>query len=159
MQGDDFWETYLNQLVQQDVLPISLHLAVLTEPYLSRILEQSKTIESRFSANRRLPYGRVQADDIILLKRTSGPIVGIGQVSEVRSYNGLDTRQIHTIREEFEQELGIEDPTFWEEQQGSLFATLVRLVHVRSIEAITLVKSDRRAWVVLQSRTVQLTHT
>jgi hypothetical protein len=158
MQGDDFWEPYLNGLVQQDCIPVSLHLAILGEPYLSRILARQKTIESRFSVDRRTPYGRVQENDIILLKRTSGPIVGIGQVSEVQTYDGLDAKQIHTIREKFECELGIDDPSFWEGQQRSSFATLVRLTHVRSIGGIELVKRDRRAWVVLQQRTSQLSY-
>lgn len=157
MQGDSFWETHLANLIQQDSTSVSLHLAILSEPYLSRILAQEKKIESRFSVDRRIPYKRVEENDIILLKKTSGPIVGIGLVSNVFTYDKLDRNKLRTIREDFGQELGIDDQSFWDSQKKSSFATLVRLVHVRSIEAIEVVKRDRRAWVVLQSRTPQLT--
>ncbi len=159
LQGDNFWGPHLSNLVQEDTLSISLHLAILAEPYLSRILDRQKTVESRFSVDRRSPYKRVQKNDIILLKKTGGPIVGIGHVSDVHTYEEIDARKLQTIREEFGQRLGIDDPTFWDNQQKASFATLICLAHVRPIEKIAIVKRDRRAWVVLPPQPPQLTFT
>jgi ASC-1-like (ASCH) protein len=159
LQGDNFWGPHLSNLVKKDTLSISLHLAILAEPYLSLILDKQKTVESRFSVDRRSPYNRVKKGEIILLKKTGGPIVGIGQVADVHTYEEIDAGKLQTIREKFGQQLGIDDPTFWENQQKASFATLIGLTHVRPIEKIAIVKRDRRAWVVLPPQPPQLTFT
>ena len=43
-QGNTFWTRKLTMGT-----PVQVHLAVMVEPYLSRVLDGSKTIESRFS--------------------------------------------------------------------------------------------------------------
>jgi len=63
-----------------------IHLAVLVEPYLSLILDGKKTIESRFSINRHAPFEQVQRGDVLILKRSSGPIEGLCTVSDAWFY-------------------------------------------------------------------------
>jgi ASC-1-like (ASCH) protein len=53
---------------------------VFIEPYLQFILDGQKTVESRFSANRSAPYQQVGKGDVVLLKRTGGPVMGVGSV-------------------------------------------------------------------------------
>ena len=54
--GDGHWAAKLSQDVQ-------LHLAILTEPYISKIFSGVKTLESRFSRNKTVPYNRVRPGD------------------------------------------------------------------------------------------------
>ncbi len=155
VQGDPFWEDYLAHLLSQDSAPFSLHLAILVEPYLQFILNGRKTVESRFSAHRCAPYQRVHRGDVVLLKRSGGPIIGVCQIVNSWFYR-LDPKSWRTIREEFTQALCAQDPTFWKERERASFATLMRLQHVLPITPIRCTKRDRRGWVVLQPSATQL---
>lgn len=148
--GDSFWENHLRQIVFDDTSPIGLHLAVFIEPYLRYILEEKKTIESRFSVHRRAPYGQIAAGDIVFLKRSGGPVVGLCLVSNVWFYN-LDAASWHSLRTDFAQALCAQDPEFWETRKNASFATLMRLSTVTPIDPILIPKRDRRGWVVLRT--------
>jgi hypothetical protein len=154
--GDPFWENHLNRTIHQERDTVAVHLAILVKPYLQLLLDGEKTVESRFSMHRRAPYDQVQADDIVLLKRSGGPIMGIGTIASAWFFR-LNPTAWRQIKETFGQALCIEDPSFWEARAAASFATLMQLQHVRSIPPITYSKRDQRAWVVLQQRIVQAT--
>ncbi len=155
VQGDPFWESYLKQLTSPASVPFALHLAILVEPYLQFILDGKKTVESRFSTRRFAPYNRVDKGDVVLLKQSSGPIVGVCQVAYAWFYQ-LDPESWRTIREDFAAALCAQDPDFWKEREAASFATLMRIRHVKSIEPIKFAKRDRRGWVVLHESSGQL---
>ena len=98
-RGHPFWEQYLSRL-SIDTPSFAVHLAVLIEPYLGYILEGRKTVESRFSSKRIPPFNSVDGGDVVLLKRSSGPIVGICQV-QTRWFYQLDPRTWAEIRAQF----------------------------------------------------------
>jgi hypothetical protein len=125
-----------------------IHLAIFVEPFLQFVLEGSKTVESRFSTNRCAPYESVRANDILLLKRVSGPVVAIAEVGQVWFYE-LDASAWKAIRERFGQLLRIQDPEFWTRKASACFATLMRLERVESIPPVACAKRDRRGWVIL----------
>lgn len=155
VEGDVFWKDYLTRMVNDECLPLSLHLAVMVEPFLQLMLEGKKTIESRFSANRCAPYGRVQPGDVILLKRTGGPIVGLCRVSN-RWFYELDPKSRETIKEKFARAMCAESPKFWKEREKASYATLMRVNRVHPINPIRFQKRDRRGWVVLKEYSQQL---
>lgn len=129
----------------------SLHLAVFVEPYLDLILTGKKTIESRFSINRCPPFQKTLKNDIILLKKSGGPIVGICQVEYVWSYT-LNRKLWDEIRLVHYKALCIEDENFWKQKAKAKFATLLKVIKVVTLNTpIMLTKSDRRGWVVLYS--------
>lgn len=145
LKNDPFWGQY----EQKETNP-SIHLAILHELYLDLILDRTKTIESRFSVYRRIPYQRIKKGDVVLLKQTSGPIKGIGYVSDTWFFE-LDEDVLRKIRKEFGEELQIHDQNFWEKCKRSSYATLVRLEHVRRIDPIKFSKRDRNAWAIFDS--------
>ncbi|SRR6266702_8579539 len=155
LHGDTFWEGYLNQVTGRHYFPFALHLAVLVEPYLQFILDGRKTVESRFSTRRFPPYKSVQRGDVILLKRSGGPIMGLCQVADAWFYQ-LDPTSWKTIQEEFAQAICAQDPIFWKDREHASFATLIRIKHVRSLMPIQYNKRDRRGWVILQDVNEQL---
>src|SRR5688572_10035738 len=53
---------------------VRIHLAVFIEPYLEFVLDGTKTVESRFSINRCVPFERANEGDIVLLKRSGGSV-------------------------------------------------------------------------------------
>lgn len=155
VQGDSFWEPYLNRLNTIFPSPFTLHLAVMVEPFLRFMLDGRKTIESRFSVNRCAPFGRVHRGDVIMLKKTGGPVVGICLASESWFYR-LDPQSWTTIKEEFASYICAQDPKFWEERKSASFATLIKVSRVRPITHIKVEKRDRRGWVILPSPSTEL---
>lgn len=148
--GDHFWESRLCEIISDDISPFGLHLAIFVEPYLTYILEGRKTVESRFGVHRRAPYGQVAPEDVILLKRSGGPVTGICLVSDVWFYN-VNVESWQDLRTEFAEALCAQDPEFWETRKNASFATLMRLSYVRSIDPVAVPKKDRRGWVVLRT--------
>ena len=72
-------------------------MAIFRQPYLDLILDGKKTIESRFSLDRRAPYNSVKNGDKIIMKEFWGLIkdgftVNIVQYLKVKS-DGNNTRK------------------------------------------------------------------
>lgn len=124
------------------------HLAVLVEPYLQYIIDGKKTIESRFSTRRCAPYGQVNEGDLLLLKRSGGPVVGLCEVSRVWYY-ALERTSWQDIRRDFAKALCAQDPAFWNDRASDSFATLMQIRYVTPLSPLKCSKQDRRGWVVL----------
>lgn len=125
-----------------------IHLAIFTEPYLGFILTGQKTIESRFAKKPIDPYQAVREGDVLLLKRTSGPVVGICRVSTALFFE-LDDAKREALRERYAEPLCATTPAFWEERRDKKFATLMQIEDVRELPNLTCGKRDRRGWVTL----------
>ena len=149
VKGHSFWEPYLEAMMQ-GLATSGLHLAIFIDPYLRYILEGKKTVESRFSERRVAPYGSVKREDVILLKRSGGPIVGLCRASDIWYYE-LDPESWREIRTGFSQMLCAQDPDFWSQRKSAEFATLIRLTNVVKIQPFKYSKRDRRGWVVLKA--------
>jgi ASC-1-like (ASCH) protein len=150
LRGDSFWNEYLDKAIFDDISPTGIHLAIFNEPYLSYVIDGKKTVESRFGVRRNAPYGKIASGDIILLKQSGGPLVGICKVSNVWFYK-LTKDSWGKLRKEFTNALCAQDPVFWENRVGAEFATLMQISFVKPIKPIMFRKKDRRGWVVLRS--------
>ncbi len=95
------------------------------------------------------PYGRVGAGDVLLLKRSGGPIVGLCRVARTWLYQ-LDAERRQAIRAEFARALRADDPAFWQQRESAAFVTLMQVQQVRRIQAIKFAKRDRRGWLILR---------
>jgi ASC-1-like (ASCH) protein len=149
VKGDHFWEDYLCQSIADGMSSVGIHLAIFVEPYLSYILNGKKTVESRFGVQRRAPYGQVAKGDIIFLKRSGGPIMGLCKVSSVWFYK-LNPQTWKKLRTEYTTSLCAQDPQFWEQRANASFATLMQIVSVKKIQPVHFPKNDRRGWVVFR---------
>jgi len=127
----------------------TLHLVILREPYLSRILSGQKRIESRFARDRRPPFARVNAGDILLLKRAGGSLVGLALVKHVIS-RALTPDVLDEIRHNYAADLAIDDPHFWQMQLHKRYVTLIWIDEVYPLSPIPLSHRDRRGWVVIE---------
>lgn len=146
VQDDTYWNNKFTCATN-----FAVHLAVFNEPYLQFLLEGSKTVESRFSIKRCPPYNHVQPGDVLILKKSSGPVVGLCQIGFVWFYQ-IDSTSWKEIQDTFSVALGVQDAHFWEERENTFFATLMRVENVKTIAPITCKKRDRRGWVVLKYR-------
>lgn len=145
----DFWVSYLSDATAPSS-PVGIHLAVFSEPFLSRVLSGEKTIESRFSRNRCAPYGEIGDGDIILLKEVAGPIRGMSLARRAWCYD-LSAEPIGRVRDRFGDEICADD-AFWASRADALYATLIELDATAPLDAVRCDKRDRRGWVALRSR-------
>jgi hypothetical protein len=125
-----------------------MHLAVCHEPFLTLLLEGTKTVESRFSVNRVAPFGAVARDDLIMLKRNAGPVVGIALAGDPGFYE-LDAVAWRTIRSRFAAAICAPDGRFWEQRARARYGTLIPVVAIAAVTPFTVAKRDRRGWVVI----------
>lgn len=125
------------------------HLAILQEPYLSFIICLEKTIESRFSKVKAMPYDRVSIGDKILLKKSGGLVMAEAYVSKVMQFMGLSPIQIKELVEKYKNELKIM-PEFLEKKIKSRYITFIWLEKVKRIEQpYEFKKTDQRSWIIL----------
>lgn len=129
-----------------------MHLAVFVEPFLTAVFEGRKTIESRFGVHRRPPYLCIEKNDIILIKRSGGPIVGVAQAGEASFYQ-LSPSVLSDIRERFAYQLFALDEEFWESRAGKQYATLIELNDPTEVAPMPFPKRDRQGWVIIDRRT------
>lgn len=125
------------------------HIAIMREPYLTRVLAGEKTIESRFLRVRSVPYDRVSVGDAIGLKRVGGPIVAVAPVTAVRQYDDLTPERIAALVAQFGTDLRL-DPDFIAHIRDRRYAVLIWLGTLRRLPTpVYYVKRDRRGWVTL----------
>lgn len=151
---DGFWNSYLKDVLEEKI-KVRIHLAIFVEPYLKYILEGKKTIESRFSTRKIIPYKRVASGDIIILKRSGGPITGIAKVSDVWNYE-LDKESWRYLKKDYTDSLCAHDPNFWKMRESASFVTLMKIREVRRVPPIDIEKKDRRSWIILFSSKEQI---
>lgn len=130
-----------------------VHLAFLNDPFLGWILDGTKTVESRFSKVYGLPHGRIGARDVVLLKKSGGPIVGAFKVLRAEDY---DRRAMggtwDILRSQNLDAQIVADEVFWEARKDKKFATLIWIDQLRDLSPIDVDKSagDRRPWIILR---------
>jgi hypothetical protein len=134
----------------RDAPRAGVHLVVLREPHLSRVLSGEKKIEGRFCRVRRPPMGVVSVGDIPLLKRAAGPVCAWCRVSNALSI-GLAGAWVESLRECFDLDLGRPGDSFWASVSGAKHATLIELEAVAELDSpVVCRKRDQRGWVVLR---------
>lgn len=151
LQSDPFWRTYWPSRKRGPAVDPGLHLGVFVEPFLTYLLDGKKTIESRFSARRFAPYQQVKEGDILLIKTSGGPIVGVCQIVHVWYYE-LDPPSWSEIKNRFADAICAEGTEFWTSRERAAYATLLQVTNVLAIEPIAFPKRDRRGWVVLNEK-------
>jgi hypothetical protein len=151
LAGDHAWDLALSRLARRET---GLHLAVLVEPFCSWLLDGTKTIESRFSRVRCAPYGTLAEGDVIVVKKTGGPVCGAFQAGTVRSYQ-LTPARVTELRGQYATQICAPDDDFWEQRADCAYATLVDVTCVRALPDLAFPKKDRRGWVQLTRPALQ----
>lgn len=135
-----------------------VHLGVFVEPYLEHILAGRKTVESRFGRTRCAPHGQVAQGDVLILKRSSGPVVGVCMINDIWSFD-LTRQSIDGVRKRFARALCAEEEAFWDARRDTKIATLMQISHVAATSPQTTNKRDRRGWVTIRRQESLLEHT
>jgi len=137
--GNDDWAAKL-----RETAPERMHVAVMVEPYLSLILQGTKTVESRFAKHRIAPWQRIQPGDIVVMKKSGGAFVGMFEAADVL-YEELDNG-VDSIRERYQSALCVDD-AFWQSKADSRYATLIFIAQLFPFKPFSLPFKNRQAWI------------
>jgi hypothetical protein len=124
------------------------HLAVMTGVYLDRLLDGTKTIESRFTRHRIAPFEQIASGDVVFFKPAGGPITAAGLAGAVLHLD-LGVFPLQRVADRYGAAIAPADPSFWADRAAARYATLVTMVDVVKTEPVPIQKRDRRGWVVL----------
>lgn len=124
-----------------------IHLGIFSEPYLTYMLDGKKTIESRFSKNRIVPYNKITKDDIVIIKKSSGDVLGYFTIKEVLFFDLNDT-SINEIKEKYYKQLCV-DETFWTTKKNSNYATLIIIDNIVELKPFHINKKGMQTWIKL----------
>lgn len=124
------------------------HLAVVYGSYLNLIVAGRKRIECRILRRWQAALGQVATGDHIWFKRRCGPIEATARVRRVAWYRLHEPAQLEHIRRRFGRHICAE-PDFWRANRHGRYLALIWLIRARPCPPLTIHKSDRRSWVLL----------
>lgn len=138
------------QLTNEDMNFIKskrLHLGIFSEAYLTYMLEGKKTIESRFSKNKILPYKQISKDDIVIVKKSSGNVLAYFTIKKVLFFD-LNETSITEIKAKYNNELCVNDE-FWISKKDCNYATLIVIDKLVKLKAFHINKKGMQTWIKL----------
>lgn len=121
-----------------------LHLGIFTEPYLTLMLNGEKTIESRFSRNKILPYNQISKDDIVIVKKSGGNVLAYFTIKKVLFYD-LSKVSIDEIKSKYNKQLCAQE-NFWIAKKDSNYATLIFIDKVKELTPFHIDKRGMQTW-------------
>jgi len=137
----------LPESIYKSIEECTLHLGIFAEPYLSLMLNGEKTIESRFSKRKMLPYDKITKDDIVIVKKSCGDVVGFFTIKDIKFFD-LDITDIASIKNTYNKELCVSD-NFWIEKQNSKYATLIFIKEMHLLKPFKIHKKGMSTWLKL----------
>lgn len=130
-----------------DIKDKTFHLGVFTEPCLTYMLDGKKTIESRFSKNKTVPYEKINKDDIVIIKKSGGNVLGYFTIKEILFFD-LHETNIEDIKKKYNKELCV-DESFWQIKKDSNYATLIFIDKLVKVEPFKIEKKGMQSWIKL----------
>lgn len=130
-----------------------MHVAIVHRAMLRAVASGEKTMESRMSLARRLPFGRVRAGDCLFLIADVGAKVLCARVGRVYSFWNMTPRRVLEIQSMFEDRIRA-GRAYWRSKRSCVYATFIELEGVHAPATWPDYRAMRRegsrhAWFVL----------
>lgn len=130
---------------------MTTHLVVFHQPYLDMLLHGEKVADARLSKIRIAPFEKVDKGDTVLLKMSSGPVVGRATVDKVRFISELTPESVDALRSRYNHLLCFKDD-FWEHYRQARYATLISFKEIERIQPLKVWSKGRTGWQVLNAQ-------
>lgn len=115
------------------------------------IFSGEKKVDGRFSKIKIPPFGKVSADDTILIKLPGEKIIGQFVVDRVFYFDHPRYAETEEIKKKYGRDLAL-GKSFWLEREKINYVTLMFIGQVtKFLVPPQIKKKDLRAWVVLES--------
>ncbi|UYV12161.1 MAG: ASCH domain-containing protein [Phycisphaera sp.] len=127
------------------------HVAIVHPWVAEALLAGTKTIESRFSRDKRPPFGRIAKGADVYFRVAGGGYAVRASVGRVQSWENLTPQRVGEIEAEHRDQIGGDD-AYWDAARNARCATLVHLERCEPVSqgpTLDRQRGDRRAWFVL----------
>lgn len=114
---------------------------------MTYILDGKKTIESRFSKNKIVPYYQISKEDIVIVKKSGGDVLAYFTIKEILFFD-LNKIPINEIRLKYNKQLCL-DENFWITKKNSNYATLIFIDKIVSLKPFHIAKKGMQTWIKL----------
>lgn len=130
------------------------HLTIFEKEVLTEMLENRKSIETRFSKHKIAPYQQIEAGDLVYIKPAGGEIIAQFYVKKVIFFENLDAEDWEYIKKIYGPKLSLGNPQkdeeFFKSKSDSRYGTLLFIDRLETLIASPIIpKKDRRGWLVL----------
>ena len=109
------------------------------------MINGQKTIESRFSKNKIIPYQKINKNDIVLIKKSGEPIIGYFTIQKILFFNLKET-SIEKLKEKYQKCV---QEIFWQEKKLSNYATLIKIEKIHLLKPFFISKKGMQSWIKL----------
>lgn len=123
------------------------HIVILKKKYYDKILSGEKTIESRWSYNKCLPYLKVNVGDELLIKECGKDVEVIATVCKVEFYE-LNPQLVDTLRIKYGKEIGSDKIEDWLGTMNKKYCSLVWFNDVKKVSPFKVKKSNGAGWMI-----------
>ncbi len=94
-----------------------------------------------------MPYDKITKDDIVIVKKSSGNVVGYFTIKDIKFFD-LNTTNIAEIKNKYNEELCVSE-NFWLEKQNSNYATLIFIKEIHLLKPFKINKKGMSTWLKL----------
>lgn len=151
--------SYIKYLADNNIsdYEVNVHLAVFSQPFLSLLLDGTKTIESRFSINRVNPFNRVKKGDVVFFKKSGGLVYGYFVVGNTEYYESPSPAKLKDLAKRYSAKIcSMAVDNFWEDRSHCRFISLFEVAKVTPITPFKIDKKDRMAWATINNESTSL---
>lgn len=140
----------LNECVLNDIrinAGMSLHLAIVAQPFYSYMLSGEKIIESRFSINKCSPYKKVKDKDIIFIKDSGKPVTAYSIIEKVEFFSKDNNLDLNDLKQKYSKEICAFEDSFWIDRVEKKYVSLMWITKPISVPPFNIDKKDKRGWI------------
>lgn len=141
-------ETILKNIDLEYDESTTIHLAIFSGPYFDYIVKGTKTIESRWSKNKGLPYKKIKTKDIVIVKQSGGAVIGYFYAGDCLFFDFKED-DINEVFKKYRAPLCIDDE-FIKTKQNSNYATLITVGKYQKCEPFKINKKGMSPWMILK---------
>ena len=144
---------HLNSTVSHLTFTTMDHVAILSKKFnfLSKILSGQKSIESRWTINRKPPYKTISPGDTVYFKNSGEAVTLRAAVSHVLFFQRLDLHEIRRILTEYGPNMGV-TIDYARKVQKARYCTLIFLKNPHLVPPFTINKKGygmMAAWITV----------
>lgn len=126
-----------------------LHLAIFSKGVISKILLGQKTLDARISKIKCPPFENISRDDLVLMKKSGGRILGFFIVGKVQFIENSSGDKISSLIKKHKNELSMPED-FLEKRRNANYLTLLKIKKPTKLKVpVKVSKKSLSGWVTL----------
>ena len=122
-----------------------IHIAIVDKATIDNIMQNKKTIESRFSKNKITPYNTIENGETVYLKKSGGYISAKFVSKNIMVFKDLSNDKIKELKNTFNDKIAAKD-NYWNSKLGAHYGTLIEISDPQPLIPFKIIKKNRSGW-------------